>query len=170
VVATLTWIVDRLISLSAIFGALALTLVAVVVLIDVIGRLFGAPLGGAQDILQMFMVIIVFGGMALCGQQGGHIAMDVFEDHFPARMNRWLGIIALLLGALIFAGIAWAVIESARISQMLNLATNIIGLPKAFFQWALTGFAILTSVSMLLQAAKGGQPSPGDGPRIREEV
>ena len=58
------------------------------------------------------------------------------------------------MAAAIFAAIAWAVWESSKISQMLNLSTNLIGLPKAWFQWALAGFSALTALGLLLRAAE----------------
>ncbi|WP_368074615.1 TRAP transporter small permease [Alloyangia pacifica] len=57
---------DGLISLSAFLGTLGLLFVVGVIVVDVIGRNFGMPLYGAQDLVIMTMVIIVFGGMALC--------------------------------------------------------------------------------------------------------
>ena len=144
-------VVDRLIGLSNILGSVALALVTIVILIDVIGRYFGAPLRGAQDIGQMGMVIIVFGGMAYCGRHGGHIAIDIVENAFPPRMNRVIDICVAFLGAVLFGAIAWKVIQSAQLSLTLNLATNIIQLPKAWFQWALAGFSILTALGMFLR-------------------
>jgi TRAP-type C4-dicarboxylate transport system permease small subunit len=50
-----------------------------VILADVIRRAMTAPLRGAQDVSQKSMVIIVFGGMALCDKLGSHAAVDIFE-------------------------------------------------------------------------------------------
>ncbi|MDQ0314044.1 TRAP transporter small permease [Amorphus orientalis] len=162
--------VDGLIDLSTAIGAAALILVALNILIDVVGRYFGAPLAGAQDISQMLMVLIVFGGMAVCDRNGGHVSMDVFEHWFPDRMNAWLDVLSALVGAAIFAGIAWTVYESSKISLMLNLATNIISLPKAWFQWALSAFAALTSLSMLLKAIRLALAPAGRAGEHTEEI
>lgn len=145
-------VVDRLISLSSILGTLALIFVVLLILTDVIGRLFGAPLTGGQDISQMAMVIIVFGGIALCDKLGGNIAVDIFEDNFSSKMNRWLDIIGWLLGAAIFSGITYTMIDGAALAKMLNLSTNTIGIPKAPFQYLLAGFTALTALSMLLRS------------------
>ncbi|WP_209017571.1 TRAP transporter small permease [Roseibium aggregatum] len=143
---------DRLIGLSAIFGSIGLIIEVVVILVDVTGRYFGAPLTGAQDISQMTMVIVVFGGMALCDKLGGHISVDVFEHVFPPRLL-WFGdVIGPLLGAVIFCGIAWTVWESAALSRMLNLATNIIYLPKAWFQYVMVVLSLITAFGMVLRA------------------
>ena len=88
----------------------------------------------------MTMVIVVFGGMAICDRRGGHIAVDLLERYYPAPMNRLIDICAALVGAVIFVGIAYAVYDSAKISVMLNLSTNLLKLPKAWFQYALTFF------------------------------
>ena len=152
---------DRLVNLSATIGAIGLIVEVVIILVDVVGRFFGSPLTGAQDISQMGMVIVVFGGMALCDRLGGHIAVDIFEGAFSQRVNNWLNVFSALLGAAIFAAIAWTIYESSKLSQMLHLSTNIIQLPKAYFQWALAGFASVTSLAMLVRAVALVLSGPG---------
>ncbi|SDE27325.1 TRAP transporter small permease [Ruegeria marina] len=145
-------VADGLIGLSATIGALALVLEICVILVDVIGRVFGHPLFGSQDVVTMVMVLLVFGGMALCDRQGGHISVDLLERRFPRIVNRIIDICAAVLGAVIFVFIAWAVWESAKLSQMLNLSTNLLNLPKVWFQWALSGFSLVAAFGMALRA------------------
>ncbi|MEZ5534820.1 MAG: TRAP transporter small permease [Thiolinea sp.] len=145
-------VADGLIELSATIGSLGLVIEVIIILIDVIGRAFGYPLLGSQDLITMTMVFVVFGGMAVCDRFDGHISIDIFEDHYPAKMNRFIDILSAALGAIIFLGIAWTVYESSKLSLMLNLSTNLLFLPKAWFQWALSGFALLTALGMLLRA------------------
>ena len=145
---------DRLIGLSATIGILGLLAEVGVILVDVIGRALGRPLFGSQDVVTMAMVIVVFGGMALCDRQGGHVAVDLLERRFPRWLNRGADILSALFGAVIFLMIAWAVWESAKLSVMLNLSTNLLRWPKAWFQWALCGFALLTAAGMLLRAVE----------------
>lgn len=143
---------DRLISLSAFLGTLGLLLVVGVIVADVAGRNFGMPLYGAQDIVIMTMVIIVFGGMALCGRDNGHIVVDIFEPHFSPRLNRLIDVAAALLGVTVFVLIAYAVFQSAQLSRMLNLATNLLRLPTAWFQLALCALSLVAALAMLLRA------------------
>lgn len=145
---------DRLIGLSATLGVIGIFVEVLVILADVIGRAAGRPLYGSQDIQTMTLLIVVFGGMALCDRVGGHIAVDLFERRLPRVVNRAIDLSAACLGAVVFAMIAWAVWESARLSVMLNLSTNLLALPKAWFQWALCGFAALTAAGMALRAAE----------------
>ncbi|NVK28586.1 TRAP transporter small permease [Marinomonas sp. CT5] len=143
---------DGLISLSAALGALGLIFEVVIILMDVVGRSLGTPIYGSQDMTTMGMVIVVFGAMALCDRQGGHISVDLFERSYSVLVNRLIDVFSALLGAVIFLGIAYAVNESAKISTMLNLSTNLLRLPKGLFQNALSIFALLTAVGMFLRA------------------
>lgn len=145
---------DRLIGLSAAIGATGLLVVVVVILIDVIGRAFGRPLYGGQDITTMAMTVLVFAPMALCDRMGGHIAVDLFERYFPDPMNRAIDIIVALTGAVIFFGLAWATWDSAKLSVMLNLSTNLLYLPKAWFQWAMIAFMGVAALGLMLRAAE----------------
>jgi len=143
--------VDRLINLSAALGALALVVIMAIVVVDVVGRYFGSPLYGAQDLQQMTAVFIVFGGMAYCDRQGRHIAVDLLESLFPPRINLVLTVVGNLFGAVTFALIAWYIWEASKMSTMLNMATNILQLPRAPFQYAIVAFSALTSVAMVLR-------------------
>lgn len=143
---------DRLIGLSAAIGSIGLIFITLVILIDVIGRSLQSPLYGSQDLMTMIFVLVVFGGMAICDRQGSHVAVDLLEKYFPAGFNKLLDILAALLGAVIFIGLAYTVFESAKLSTMLNLSTNLLRLPKAWFQWSLCGLSLVTAAGMLLRA------------------
>jgi len=138
--------------LCAAIGSTALLGVVVVVLIDVIGRAFGKPLYGSQDIAMMAMTVLVFAPMALCDRLGGHIAVDLFERYFPAKMNYLIDIVVAISGAVIFAALAWATWDSAQLSVMLNLSTNLLYLPKAWFQWGMIFFFSIAAFGLGLRA------------------
>jgi len=155
--------VDRLVGLSALFGALGLVTVTGVVIVDVVGRYFNQPLYGAQDVVQMAAVFIVFGGMAYCERRGGHIAVDLLEHRFSPELNRWLTVAGATLGAVIFALIAWQVWEASKLARMLNMSTNILYLPRAPFQYALAAMSAVTSLALAMKALNGilGRARPG---------
>ncbi|MBE3639250.1 TRAP transporter small permease [Mangrovicoccus algicola] len=145
---------DALTGFAALVATIGLVFEVVVILADVAGRALHAPLTGAQDLSQMTMVIVVFGAMALCDRQGGHVAVDILEPAFPAWLNRACDIAWAAAGAVIFTAIAWAVLDSAALSRMLNLSTNILHLPKDWFQTAMAGLCLIAAFGMALRAAE----------------
>jgi TRAP-type C4-dicarboxylate transport system permease small subunit len=144
--------VDGLVTLSAVVGSVALIVILVTVLVDVIGRYFHAPLYGAQDIVQMAAIFVVFGGMAFCERRGGHIQVDLFEHAFTERTNRVLVIVGCLAGAVVFGLIAWQMWEASKLARMLNMATNILSLPRAPFQYAVLALSGVASLGLLVRA------------------
>ena len=153
-ILTIRSLADRLISLSAALGSIGLIFVTLVILIDVIGRSLQNPLYGSQDLTTMAFVVVVFGGMAICDRHGSHVSVDLLERQFPERLNKLLDLLWALVGAAIFIGLAYTVYESAKISTMLNLSTNLIRLPKAWFQWCLSILALITAFGMMLRAVE----------------
>lgn len=155
---------DGLVALSAFVGTAGLIFVMGVIVVDVIGRNAGMPLYGAQDMVTMTMVLIVFGGMALCERTNGHIAVDIFQPYFSDRLNRIIDVAAALLGAAIFFMIAIAVWRSAALSQLLNLSTNLLRLPIAWFQHGLVALSTVTACALSLRAVstilRGAPPAP----------
>ena len=145
-------VADRLISLAAALAALALVAEVVVTLIDVVGRFFGAPIYGSQDITTMAMVVLVFGAMALCDRRGGHIAVDLAQPFFGPALNRAIDVAAASIGAAIFLALAYAVWDSLQLSVLLNLSTNLLQLPKAWFQGALVAMSAIAALGMILRA------------------
>ena len=152
--STLRWIADRLVWLSADIAGLALLFEVGVILVDVVGRAFGRPLFGSLDLITMSMVVLVFGAMALCDRRGGHVGVDLLHSFFSDRLNRAIDALSALLGAIVFVALAWAVYKSSQISLMLNLSTNLLELPKAWFQYVLIAFALATAASMALRAVE----------------
>ncbi len=155
-VETLRTLTDRLIGLSASIGALGLLFEVGVILFDVVGRAFGHPLYGSQDLVTMSMVILVFGAMALCDRKGGHIAVDLFERYYPSALNRLIDILSALLGAVVFAVLAKAIADVALLNLHFGISsrTNLLGIPIDWFRWTLCVFAVLTALGMALRAAE----------------
>lgn len=150
--ALLDKLAARLTNLAAIIGTLGLIAEVVIILGDVIGRYFGSPLRGAQDITQMSMLVLVFGGMALCDRIGGHIAVDIFERSFPRWLNTLGDIMSALIGATIFSGISYSMWFSAKMSDMLNQSTNIINLPFLWFKMFIVATCAIAAFGMILRA------------------
>jgi TRAP-type C4-dicarboxylate transport system permease small subunit len=159
-------VVDAIVRLSALLGAAGLLVILGAVAGDVVGRSFGRPLYGARDAVSMAGVVVVFGGMAYVHRTSGHISVDLFERSFSPRFNRVLLILANLIGAAVFSLIVWQLWKAVALARMLNMATNLLMIPRAPFLYAMAGFAAVTVLSMVLRAVEvaAGLHRSGDEP------
>ena len=93
-----------------------------VVIVDVVGRSFNAPLSSGSDIGAMLMVGIVF--LAISGTQVSkdHVSMDALVSVFPPRLraiaDRLSLLVCLLLGVFLMHGTIKAAIKSFNVGEM----------------------------------------------------
>ena len=144
-------VADACIHASARISAVALIFIMLVICADVIGRTQGHPLYGSHDVVTMVMVVVVFGAMPLCDRTGGNISVDLFEKKFSPGMNRVLDIVSSAIGAMFFACVCYATFESAKISKMLNLSTNLLELEKVWFQYSICAFCAVSAFGLTLR-------------------
>lgn len=151
-------LLDRLIGLSTALAALTLLFVAALILADVIGRnLLGQPITGTRDIVQMALIVIIFGALAICDRSNANISVDILESVFPEQLNLWLNVAGRILGTVIFLIIAIRMIQNTEISRLLNQSTNMLNIPKAPFEYLIAGFSLLTALSMLFSSIQDGR-------------
>lgn len=135
---------------AALSGAVLLG-VTLMLLVDVAGRAFGHPLFGAQDVAEMAMVVITFGVVALLDRTGGQIRVDLMKPVMRPWLNRLSGRVSAVLGLAIYLVLAWTLWDGAKLSQLLMLNSNILGLPRAPFQYAMAAFALIAALSAALR-------------------
>lgn len=135
----------------------AILIMIVLTVIDVYGRyLFNSPLKGTQDILEVLLVIIVYGGMASASHERAHIRADLFNSLLRPRTYAILTGCCFILALIAAAIWAWQVtIQSwIAIKQHSIHVTPTIGLPTApFYTFAAFGLVLL-SLEMIIDIAR----------------
>jgi TRAP-type C4-dicarboxylate transport system permease small subunit len=127
-------------------GLLALTVVAVIM-----RKGFGSPLIGVFDFSQVMLIVIVFSGMAYCGITRGHVAVELFNDFFPTRIQRALNFVINLITAILLAFMSWITLMRAFDARELNEATMMIFIPHfPFLIIVALGLALYALASLLL--------------------
>ncbi|MFC3059714.1 TRAP transporter small permease [Paenirhodobacter populi] len=149
--ATGLGLVDRF--CARVSGA-ALLGVAGLLLADVVGRSLGRPVFGAQDMAEMAMVVVIFGAVPLLEQRGGQIQVDLLRPFMSRRIEAGIGRLSHALAATLWFTLAWTLWQSAKLSSMLSLSTNILGLPKAPFQYLLAAFVMIAGLGAVLRTIR----------------
>jgi TRAP-type C4-dicarboxylate transport system permease small subunit len=131
-------VVQRISTAVALPAAVVTFLLMLHVIGDVVGRsLFNSPLPGTLEISQYWwMMLIVFGGLALAQVNDEHLRATVIIEKLPLNWQRWVdaGSCALLCLIALVIGLAGYVagLESFRIGEATSSTPPIVIWPFMF--------------------------------------
>jgi TRAP-type C4-dicarboxylate transport system permease small subunit len=104
---------------------------AVVVLLQVIFRyVINLPLFWTEELARYCLVWSSLLGSAVAVKRGQHIAVDIFMEHMPPMLRRWLTItafisVAAILTIILWGGIQLVAITRAQISPALRVSMSV---------------------------------------------
>jgi TRAP-type C4-dicarboxylate transport system permease small subunit len=86
---------------------------------DVIMRsLLGKPILGAYELVQFFMVILIFFALPYTAFKDSHVTVDFFYDRFPKRTKAVINSIAMLFSFAMWVLVCWqSVVQGIFIYQ-----------------------------------------------------
>jgi TRAP-type C4-dicarboxylate transport system permease small subunit len=140
-------------------GSAALILLASIVIIDVVGRAFSAPLSSGSDIGAMLMVALIFFAIGGTQVDKDHVSMDALVTLFPERMRRLTDkinlVVCLLLGLFLTYGAVKAGMKSFTSGEMALGALALPLWPAKF----VVAFGFLLYSLVVLAQLFGANPS-----------
>jgi TRAP-type C4-dicarboxylate transport system permease small subunit len=112
-----------------ILGMWFIAAMGVLVFADVILRIFGRPLLGLFEIIELMLTISAFSAIAYTWTIGGHVRVTLFLDRFTPSIQAVLDIVACLCGILFSGILAWQnVVASVYIFKVKDV-TAVTQLP-----------------------------------------
>jgi TRAP-type C4-dicarboxylate transport system permease small subunit len=107
---------DALYRVSGVVAAICLALIAGLVVAQIVGRMVGVLVPGADDLAGYALVATSFLGLAYTLKSGGHIRVALLLRRLPPSPHRFAELGALALGAAITLYFTWFAIELAWLS------------------------------------------------------
>ena len=136
----------RLSRAGAAVGAVALTVMIVLITVQVISRRFMAtPMVVADELSGYLLVITTFSALGYALMHGDHIQVTLVTDQLSARVRGWLRVAWCVVGLPFIALLVWRsadlALDSFRSGSFSVSATNLMLWPfQAFIP---VGFAVL---------------------------
>ncbi|MCC7281449.1 MAG: TRAP transporter small permease subunit [Acetobacteraceae bacterium] len=131
----------------ALFCALLLAVLVVVVAIGVLSRGLGSPVAWSDELARYLLVWLGFAGTMLAARRRAHIRIEVFIDRLPARARRAAEIaIQVMVGAF---GLALAWWGAGLIGRNLDVEAISLPVPQALLYLPLP----LAGIVLAIQAA-----------------
>jgi len=118
---------------------------------DVILRyVFNRPIGGAYELMEYMMAILIPFGLAYCALQGGHVSVDLLVSRFPKKIQSIIGSITTLFCLGLFLLITWQNVIYIKEHFESNLTSAVLLIPVYPFIGAVAiGSAALCLVLVL---------------------
>lgn len=155
------WVV----TLAAAVAGIVLMALMLLTTADVGGRYFlNSPITGVFDITHFAVLMMVFLGLAYCGFQNGHVAIEIFYNKLPPTVAGYLSRFINLVGGLFFALIAWRTLVQSVDVKEFNEASQLELIPFYPFYYILAFGAALFAFVMLLRVfvpAEENSAEPG---------
>ena len=136
-------------------------ILAVVILIDVFGRiLFSQPLPGTKEILQSSVIAVTFLQIPLAIYSGSMLRTTLVHDLMPAFVKKLLRTFAYALGFMLFAAIGYAsfpeAVDAMRIGEYEGEgALRIYTWPIRFLIVVTAIFAAIAYLTMMVADWRG---------------
>ena len=139
-----------LIRISTLFNVLAGVAVVGMMLLtcaDVLLRLLRHPIPGTYELVGFLGTVIISFALALTSLEKGHIAVEILVERFPARVQSGIEAVTSLIGAALFALLAWqSLIYGADMRQSGEVSVTLT-MPIYPFIWGIAaGSALLVTV------------------------
>lgn len=145
--------------MSGLISSTSLLLLAGLVIVDVVGRAFSAPLSSGSDIGAMLMVALIFFAIAGTQVEKDHVSMDALVAAFPNRLRRLADKASLIVCLVVGGYLAYGTVIAAHRSLLRGeMALGALQLPL----WpakAMIAFGLCLYSLVILAQVFGVNPS-----------
>lgn len=136
--------------LQRVLGVIAAAILFAMMLltaVDVIGRyLFNRPVNGGFEVTEIMLAALIYCGLPLVSARREHIVIDTFDPFFPHAFKRALDVLAELLCAIAFGGMAMLIFERAERIASYGDTTSVLKLPLAPFAYIVAAMIAITAL------------------------
>ncbi|MBR9763378.1 MAG: TRAP transporter small permease [Rhodobacteraceae bacterium] len=117
--------------------------------------LLGFSIIGTYDLIQLGLVLAVYGGMSEAFRRNAHIAVDLLDAIASPRLLRISALLTLVLAAVFVGLLTWLGVAAAQETRLFGDVTMDLRIPKVW-HWAAIilclGMTCLSLLDLLLQA------------------
>lgn len=121
----------------------------VLTFVDVVGRKFGNPVSGANEVISLMMPALVFCILPLVNMREGHVTIDLLDKFVPTGVKRVQAVLVSLLSAGAMALIAWRLYVKAASHLEFNEATDDLVLSLWWFSGGASVLAAVATVALI---------------------
>lgn len=139
----------RLGNLMRVAACLCLAGMALVTLINVLGRLWLRPLFGAEEMVAFLAMLALGFSLPYAQTYRSHIGVEVVVQRLSSRVRRWLKLVREILSIAFFTVVTWMLFSYAHDKRVAGEISMNLGLPEHIFIFILAACFAVTTLAML---------------------
>jgi TRAP-type C4-dicarboxylate transport system permease small subunit len=147
-------VLNKVSDLLKLIGAVALTAMMMLTVVDVIGRFFKSPIFGSVELVGFLATIVVAAALPYTYKMDGHVGVEIVVRLLPDKAQIWVDIFTRVLSLFLFILITWQMFLYAEDIQHTGEVSMNLQFPIYYLVYLLS-FALLiftvTIVEMIYQ-------------------
>lgn len=156
----------------ALAGTAAFLVAVGLTMVDIALRSFGlGTVAGAVDLGQLCVMIGAMLAIPYGFATDQHVAIDLFTDRMPVRVQVALRVGAALLGAAFLAAVFWFSLQQALLERAGGDRSQTIGIPMTWY-WAPfllgIGLSALATLAVAVDLLRHGLPARAPAPEATQ--
>lgn len=157
---------DFVYKICGVVAAIALAMIAVLILAQIVGRLFGVLVPGVNEAAAFLLAATTFLALAYSFRAGSHIRVSVVLHYLPPRLRRLADLLSVAVATALIGYFAWYTWKLVQDSIKFNeVSDGLLAIPLAIPQSAMLVGLIVLAVALVEEFFNilfGGTPSFDD--------
>jgi TRAP-type C4-dicarboxylate transport system permease small subunit len=146
----LSQVLNKLSDILKIIGAVALTVMMMLTVVDVIGRFFKSPIFGSVELVGFLATIVVAAALPYTYKMDGHVGVEILVRLLPDKPQIWIDIVTRTLTLVLFILITWQMFLYADDIQHTGEVSMNLEFPIYYIVYLLS-FALLIFTVMIVE-------------------
>ncbi|MBA3010425.1 MAG: TRAP transporter small permease [Proteobacteria bacterium] len=130
-------------------GAIALTCMMMLTVVDVIGRFFRHPIFGSVELVGFMATILVASALPYTYKVEGHVGVEILVRLFSKKIQLWIDIFTRSLSLVLFGLITWQMFLYAKDIRHTGEVSMNLEFPIYYIVYLLAFGMLIFSVTIL---------------------
>lgn len=136
------------------FAQFALVLVMLVIVANILMRIWWKPLPGSYELVEIMGAVILSMGAAYCAIARGHVTVSLLLDKLSRKKQSAVDIFTSFISFIFISAIGWGLLKYAKMTYVRGLETSTLSIPLYPVYFLVAAGLIMLAITALLQLIK----------------
>ncbi len=136
------------------FAQFALVLVMLVIMANILMRIWWKPLPGSYELVEILGAVILSMGVAYCALTRGHVTVTLLVDKLSKKKQALVDLVTSIISFVFISAIGWGLLKYAKMTYNRGLETSTLSIPLYPVYFLVAAGLIMLAMTALLDLIK----------------